>query len=113
MSTISTPMMGSNMSMIKHKHKNQAQAQEYIHKGEKSILTCLTDIDLAGQPDTRQSTSAYTLYLNDQLFHWRAHTEKLIIKSTASGEYTSIALSRSNQAYKHVRAIKRIKQRQH
>jgi hypothetical protein len=77
--------------------------QGYTHPGDPLILTCLTDIDLAGQPDTRQSTSAYTLYLNGTMFHWRAHTEKLIIKSTASGEY--IALSRGNQACKHVREI--------
>jgi hypothetical protein len=77
------------------------QQQDHIHEGE--TLTCLTDIDLAGQLDTRQSTSAYTLYLNGTIFHWRAHTEKLIIKSTASGE--CIALSRGNQACKHVREI--------
>ncbi len=75
--------------------------QGYTHIGDP--LTCLTDIDLAGQPDTRQSTSAYTLYLNGTMFHWRAHTEKLIIKSTASGE--NIALSRGNQACKHVKEI--------
>jgi hypothetical protein len=65
---------------------DQPQTQDYTHQGEPITLTCLTDIDLAGQPDTRQSTSAYTLYLNGAMFHWRAHTEKLIIKSTASGE---------------------------
>ena len=82
---------------------DQPQQQDYIHTGDQVTLTCLTDIDLAGQPDTRQSTSAYTMYLNGMLFHWRAHTEKLIIQSTASGEY--IALSRGNQACKHVREI--------
>jgi hypothetical protein len=77
--------------------------QEYTHHGEQVTLTCLTDIDLAGQQDTRQSTSSYILFLNGTLFHWRAHTEKVIIKTTASGEY--IALSRGNQACKHVREI--------
>jgi hypothetical protein len=77
--------------------------QDYMHNGEQATLTCLTDIDLAGQPDTRQSTSAYTLFLNGALFHYRAHTEKIIIKSTAAGEY--IALTRGNQACKHVKEI--------
>ncbi len=77
--------------------------QEYTHNGEQLTLTCLTDTDLAGQPDTRQSTSAYTLFLNGALFHWRAHTEKIIIKNTAAGEY--IAMSRGNQACKHVREL--------
>jgi hypothetical protein len=79
------------------------QQQEYKYQGEELTLTCLTDIDLAGQPDTRQSISAYTLFLNGALFHWRAHTEKIIIKNTAAGEY--IAMSRGNQACKHVREI--------
>ena len=54
---------------------DQQEEQGYIHHGAPLTLTCLTDIDLAGQPDTRQSTSAYTLYLNGAMFHWRAHTE--------------------------------------
>jgi hypothetical protein len=69
------------------------------------ILTCLTDIDLGGQLPTRQSTSGYLLYLNGQLFHWRGRTERLIITATAAGEY--IALSRGNQASKHVNAVMR------
>jgi hypothetical protein len=52
---------------------------------------------------TRQSTSGYLLYLNGQLFHWRGRTERLIITATAAGEY--IALSRGNQASKHVNAV--------
>jgi hypothetical protein len=63
----------------------------------------LTDIDLGGQISTRQSTSGYLLYLNGQLFHWRGRTERLIITATAAGEY--IALSRRNQASKHVNAV--------
>ncbi len=27
--------------------------QDYMHNGEQATLTCLTDIDLVGQPDTR------------------------------------------------------------
>jgi hypothetical protein len=69
------------------------------------ILTCLTDIDLGGQLPTRQSTSGHLLYLNGCLFHWRGRTEKLIITATAAGEY--IALSRGNQACKHVSAVMR------
>ncbi len=79
------------------------QIQNYTPTGEQITLTCQTDIDLAGQSDTRQSTSSYILYLNGALFHWRAHTEKLIIKATASGEY--IARSRGNQACKHTRDL--------
>jgi hypothetical protein len=88
---------------ITHVEDTEKETSPYTHKGKQVTLSCQTDIDLAGQPDTRKSTSAYILYLNGTLFHWRAHTEKLIIKSTASSEY--IALSRGNQACKHVREV--------
>ena len=87
---------------ISHHEEEQTQ-QTYVHSGEQLTIVAQTDIDLAGQPDTRQSTSAYVLYLNGILFHWRAHTEKLIIKSTAEWEY--IALSRGNEACKHVKNL--------
>ncbi len=89
---------------IQH-HEEDVTTQEYKHTGEQLILVAQTDIDLAGQPDTRQSTSAYILYLNGTLFHWRAHTEKLIIKNTMAGEY--ISLSRGNEACKHVKNLLR------
>jgi hypothetical protein len=42
---------------IQH-HENDEPTQDYKHKGEQLTLIAQTDIDLAGQPDTRQSTSA-------------------------------------------------------
>ncbi len=77
---------------------DQEQKQEYEYKGEQITVTCQTDIDLAGQVETRQSTSGYIIYLNGVLVHYRAATERLIIQSTAAGEY--IALSRGNTATK-------------
>ena len=58
---------------------------------------------MGGQVETRQSTSGYILYLCGSIVHWRGHTEKLVIKSTAAGEY--VALSRGNTASKHVMTI--------
>ncbi len=74
-----------------------------MYEGDQLTITAQTDIDLAGQPDTRQSTSSYILSINGIIFHWRAHTEKVIIRTTAAGEY--IALSRGNEACKFVREI--------
>ncbi len=57
-------------------------------------VICQTDIDLAGQTETRQSTSALMIWIQGALVHRRAHTERIVIQSTAGGEY--IALSRGN-----------------
>ncbi len=77
-------------------HDDKPTLQTYTFKGPQIITTCCTDIDLAGQHETRQSTSGYLLYLNGTLVHWHGRTKKLIIKSTAAGEY--IALSRGHAA---------------
>jgi hypothetical protein len=77
--------------------------QEYIYKGEQLTLTCQTDIDLAGQIETRQSTSSLVIFLNGIIIHYRAATERVIIQSTAAGEY--IALSRGNTTTKFIRDI--------
>jgi hypothetical protein len=63
----------------------------------------MTDIDLAGQVETRQSTSGTMNYLNGVLVHWRGRTERLIVHTTAAGEY--IALSRGNATAKYIRDI--------
>ena len=52
--------------------------REYVYKGEQLTLTCQTDIDLAGQVETRQSTSSLVVYLNGVVVHYRAATERVI-----------------------------------
>ena len=84
-------------------HDDKPTLQTYTYKGPKITTTCYTDIDLAGQHETRQSTSGYLLYLNGALVHWHGRTERLIIKSTAAGEY--IALSRGHAACQFMKTI--------
>jgi hypothetical protein len=77
--------------------------EEYRHKGPTMNVVCQTDIDLAGQLETRQSTSSLMIRIQGAVVHWRAHTERIVIQSTAAGEY--IALSRGNTTAKFVRDI--------
>ncbi len=64
-------------------------------------VVCQTDIDLAGQLEIRQSTSSLMIRIQGAVVHWRAHSERIVIQSTAAGEY--IALSRGNTTAKFVR----------
>ncbi len=86
---------------------DQPQEQEFTYTGpgEHVTQTCMTDIDLAGQIETRQSTSGTMNYLNGVIVHWRGRTEteRLIVHTTAAGEY--IALSRGNATAKYMRDI--------
>ena len=84
-------------------HDDKLIPQLYKYKGHQFTITCYTDIDLAGQHETRQSTSGLLLYLNGALIHWHGRTERLIISSTAAGEY--IALSRGHAAGNFMQTI--------
>ncbi len=61
---------------------DQPHEQEFTYTGpgESVTQTCMTDIDLAGQVETRQSTSGTMNYLNGVLVHWRGRTERLIVQ---------------------------------
>jgi hypothetical protein len=74
-------------------------------------ITSHTDIDLAGQHETRQSTSGLTMYLNGVLIHWHGRTERLIISSTAAGEY--IAMSRGDAAGNFMQTVRQFYGNEH
>jgi hypothetical protein len=82
---------------------SKTPTDNYEYKGPTMYVHCLTDIDLAGQLETRQSTSSLMIWIQGALVHWRATTEKIVIASTAAGEY--VALSRGNTTAKFVRNI--------
>jgi hypothetical protein len=82
---------------------DKINVEEYRHKGPTMHVVCQTDIDLVGQLETRQSTSSLMIRIQGAVVHWRAHTERIVIQSTAAREY--IALSRGNTTAKFVRDI--------
>jgi hypothetical protein len=81
----------------------QPTPQTYIHQGQQLMITCQTDSDLAGQVETRQSTSGYLIYINGALVHYHGRTERLVLQSTAAAEY--VAVSRGNTACRFIRDI--------
>ncbi len=64
------------------------QQQEYIHTGPTMVKT---DCDLAGQTETRQTTTSLMVWVSGALVHWRAHIERIIIPSTAAGDYVALS----------------------
>jgi hypothetical protein len=64
---------------------DKINVEEYKHKGPTMHVVCQTDIDLAGQLETRQSTSFLLIRIQGPVVHWHAHTERIVIQSTAAG----------------------------
>jgi hypothetical protein len=92
-----------NMADTVPHHDDIEITQEYIYNEHQCIVVFYTDIDLAGQHETRQSTNGYLLFLNGVLIHIHGRTERQIITSTCAGEY--IALSRGHAACRFINTI--------
>ncbi len=56
---------GYNVKDTIPQHDDNQTPQLYTFKGPQLTITCYTDIDLAGQHETRQSTSGYMLSHGD------------------------------------------------
>jgi hypothetical protein len=85
-----------------HEDENEKQ-QEYNHSRPTMDVMVKTDCDLAGQTETRQTTTSLMVWVSGALVHRRAHTERIIIPSTATGEY--VALSKGNTTAKFIREV--------
>jgi hypothetical protein len=56
-----------------------------------SELVVYTDVDWAGYPDTRRSTSGYAVFLGAKLVSWASKRQLVVSSSNAEDEYHTVA----------------------
>lgn len=62
-----------------------------IMKSSSTAIRAYSDVDWAGCPDTRRSTSGYCVYLGDNLVAWSSKRQATMSRSSAEAEYRAIA----------------------
>ena len=55
-------------------------------------LIAYSDVDWADSPDTRRSTSGYSIYLGDNLVSWSAKKQPTVSRSSCESEFRALAL---------------------
>ena len=83
-----------HLAMIKHilrYMKGTLSTGLNIGKGPIDSLTAYSDVDWAGCPDSRQSTSGFSVFLGDNMVSWSSKRQTTISRSNSKAEYHAVA----------------------
>ena len=62
-----------------------------LRPSRQTDLVVYSDVDWAGCPNTRKSTSNYVVFLGDNLISWSSKRQTAVSRSSAEAEYRAVA----------------------
>ena len=77
--------------LIRYLASSASKTLVYRNLNGQAHITTFTDSDFAADPDTRHSTSGYTLLINGTAIAWSSRRQRVTTTSTAEAEYTALA----------------------
>ena len=63
----------------------------HLHRSHALDIVAYSEADWAGIPNTRRSTSDYTVFLGDTLISWSSKCQATVCRSSAEAEYRVVA----------------------
>ncbi|CAN6555559.1 unnamed protein product [Malus baccata var. baccata] len=63
------------------------------------FLQAYSDVDWAGDPNDRRSTSSYIVYLSTSLISWASRKQHIVSRSSTEAEYRALAITAAEMAW--------------
>nr|KYP64096.1 Copia protein [Cajanus cajan] len=87
-----TILLSPAMRILRYVKKAPGRGLLYEDKGNSKIVCC-SDVDWAGSPSNKRSTSGYCVLIGGNLISWRSKKQTTVARSTMEAEYLALHIA--------------------